>query len=222
MLIIIQVNVIENGTDNVLFNDAITITAVECCTIPDPNIINQIEDGMRLSEFIDRYNQSSQHEISRNEDNTIWIIRDNFHPDLADIDVFGKFIIDEGVSFGEINFRMAEGSEIIVEPHSAVTFKKLTNPTVLHGCTGQLWKGIRVMPDGNLTIDRSNVEDAEYAVRIESIEQPDRVSSKLLLKKARLFNNFVGVFIESNSVYAFNSHVAVNLRENTIIDGARS
>ena len=73
--------IVRDNSNTTLFTDEVTITGVDCCgIIPDPsNNFAHVEDGLKLSEFVKRYNDSNLlPKIKRNINNPdVWVVPRN-------------------------------------------------------------------------------------------------------------------------------------------------
>jgi hypothetical protein len=102
------------------------------------------------------------------------------------------FEIDQSVQYSNCTFYAAPGIEIIVKSPNVLGTVTLTlEGSKLYACSN-MWKGIRVEPQGTLKSADSEISDAEYAIYAE-----DRTT--ILLQNTNFYRNYIGLYIPTAS-----------------------
>lgn len=95
--------------------------------------------------------------------------------------IMGTLAITQTTTWDSLRIRMTEGSEIRVDAELTIT------NSFLSGC-GQMWRGIRVTPAGQLDIESNIIKDAEFGVLLEN-------NTTFRCQYNQFRENFVGIAV---------------------------
>lgn len=112
----------------------------------------------------------------------------------------GQLRIDMDYSFDNCLFRMDPGAEIVVHQNAQLWIDQ----SLLSGCTA-MWRGVRVLSGGVLTLTNDTILDAQYA--IHAVPGP---FTFVYAVGNQFDNNFVGAFVAEHPFTSLTSLFEVN------------
>jgi Pregnancy-associated plasma protein-A/Secretion system C-terminal sorting domain len=100
------------------------------------------------------------------------------------LNIGGKFVVDQNWSLDNCTFTMEPGAEIIIKSGFEMSVQNCT----YSGCKA-MWKGITVGGGSKLSIFKSKIEDALYAIEVDETGFLQDAEENLFV------NNYIGIYI---------------------------